>query len=117
VLARLINEPTVQAAAKLDGGGAVQGYVAVRPGLNATYLGPWVANDPDTAQELWDWGTAQVADLPVYVDIMIPNPYTLRFVEENGFEKQRHLIRMYRGENVSPGVPELQYGIFGPEIG
>ena len=114
---RLVHEPTVRAAAKLDAGGAVQGYVAVRPGGNATYLGPWVASDPDTAQELWDWGMAQVAGLPVYVDIMIPNPHTLRFVEEYGFEKQRHLIRMYRGENVSPGAPELQYGIFGPEIG
>lgn len=116
VLQRLVTEPTIRTAAAWDGD-RLRGYGAVRPGQNACYLGPWIATDPEVAAALWAWGRATVGPQPLFVDVMLPCPGALPLVEQSGFAKQRHLIRMYRGENVSPGHPELQYGVFGPEIG
>jgi GNAT superfamily N-acetyltransferase len=117
VLRRMLAEPTTRAVGSFDEAGNLQGCAAVRPGRNAMYLGPWIALNAEVGQRLWDWGLAMVGGAPVYVDVLLPNPNVLPMVQEAGFEKQRHLIRMYRGENVSPGRPELQYGIFGPEVG
>lgn len=117
VLHRMLVEPTIRAVGVFDEAGAVQGYAALRPGQNALYLGPWIATEVSAAERLWQWALATAGDLPLFVDVLLPNPNVLQFVERAGFEKQRYLIRMYRGENASPGQPELQYGIFGPEIG
>ena len=117
VLARMLGEATIRAVGCFDEAGALQGYAALRPGQNALYLGPCVATSPEVGQRLWDWGLASAGDSPLFVDVLLPNPHVLDLVREAGFAKQRHLIRMFRGENLSPGQPELQYGIFGPEIG
>ncbi|MEN6645500.1 MAG: GNAT family N-acetyltransferase [Armatimonadia bacterium] len=117
VLRRALVEPTMLVAGSFADSGELEGYVALRPGAKAMYLGPWIAHQPETAQRLWDWALAVAGDAPLFVDIMGPNPNVSAIVQASEFEKQRHLIRMYRGENVSPGQPELQYGIFGPEIG
>ena len=117
VLSRLLTEATVRVAGRFDAVGNLLGYAAVRPGQKAAYVGPWVASDPETAAALWDWALAVVSGLPVFVDIPLPNPHVLQLLRGYGFEKQRPFIRMYRGENLSPGRPELQYGIFGVEVG
>lgn len=117
VLQRMIAEPTLRAVGSFAEGGELNGFAAVRPGRKAMYLGPWIATEPEVGEKLWHWGLATVGEAPVYVDTLLPNPYALPLIQTAGFEKQRHLIRMVRGENVSPGRPELQYGIFGPEVG
>lgn len=117
VLRRMLSEPTMRAVGRFDEAGSLQGYAAVRPGRNALYLGPWVATSAEVGERLWQWGLGTVGDAPVFVDTLLPNPDALPFIQAAGFEKQRHLIRMVRGENVAPGRPELQYGIFGPEVG
>ena len=117
VLRRMLSESTMRAVGSFDEAGDLQGYAAVRPGRNAMYLGPWVATSAEVGERLWQWGLATVGDAPVFVDTLLPNPDALSLIQAAGFEKQRHLIRMVRGENVSPGRPELQYGIFGPEVG
>jgi len=117
VLRRMLTEPTMRVVGSFDEAGSLQGYAAVRPGRNAMYLGPWTALSAEVGERLWEWGLATVGEAPVFVDVLLPNPNVLPLVQAAGFEKQRHLIRMYRGENVSPGQPELQYGIFGPEVG
>lgn len=117
VLKRMLTETTIRAVGSFDGTGNLQGYAALRPGQNALYVGPWIATQPEVGERLWEWARATAGDLPMFVDILLPNPHALPLVQQAGFERQRHLIRMYRGENVSPGQPELQYGIFGPEVG
>jgi GNAT superfamily N-acetyltransferase len=117
VLRRLLSEPTIRTTAAFDGQGRLQGYAALRPGRLAMYLGPWVALNADTGERLWQWGRAMTGDAPLFVDVLLPCPHALPLVQAAGFEQQRTLIRMFRGRNVSPGRPEYQYGIFGPEIG
>ena len=117
VLQRLLVEPTIRIAGEFDPQGQLQGYVALRPGRNAMYLGPWVALQPDTGQRLWQWGLTTAGEAPLFVDVLLPCAHALELVQQSGFAQQRYLIRQYRGQNVSPGQPELQYGLFGPEIG
>lgn len=93
------------------------GHVFTRPGTNARYLGPWVARDEETAEALFCAALQSIAGCPVYVDIPLANPVTVGIVRRYGFEKQRHLIRMFRGRNEHPGRAGLVYGIAGPEIG
>lgn len=116
VLQRLVAEPTIRSAAYFGSDG-LEGYAAVRPGQNAIYLGPWIALTPEVGLLLWSWARAQAGPRPLFVDLPLPNPYALPLVQQAGFVRQRQLIRMYRGRNVSPGRPELQYGVFGPEVG
>jgi GNAT superfamily N-acetyltransferase len=117
VLRRVLSEPAIRAAGTFAASGEVEGYVAVRPGQNAMYIGPLLAHRAVTAAALWRWARGIVGPRPVYVDVLLPNPTALELVRESGFTKQRELIRMYRGTNLSPGRPDLQYGILGPEVG
>ncbi|MBU0609526.1 MAG: GNAT family N-acetyltransferase [Armatimonadetes bacterium] len=116
VLRRLLTEPGIRVAAEFAGDD-LQGYAALRPGQNAVYLGPWVALDGATAERLWQWGRAMAGTAPMFVDVLDPCPYGKELVCQSGFEQQRELIRMYRGRNLSPGRPDLQCGILGPETG
>lgn len=116
VLRRLLAEPTIRVAADFDGDSLI-GYAAIRPGQNAMYLGPWVGLNGETAERLWQWGLWMAGEAPLFVDVLLPCPWALDLVRQSGFEQQRYLIRMYRGENVSPGQPQFQCGVFGPETG
>ena len=117
VLARMLEESTVRAVGSFDAAGRLQGYAALRPGQKAMYLGPWIATQGEVGERLWHWALSTARDAPLFVDVLLPNPQVLPLVKEAGFAKQRELIRMYRGKNISPGQPQLQYGIFGPEVG
>lgn len=116
VLRRLLSEPTIRIVGAFSGD-ELQGYAAIRPGAKAMYFGPWIARERAVAESLWQWGMAMAADKPMLVDVLLPCPWGLEIVQAAGFTQQRYLIRMYRGENVSPGQPELQAGILGPETG
>jgi GNAT superfamily N-acetyltransferase len=116
VLRRLLAEPGIRMTAEFEGG-ELQGYAALRPGQNAMYLGPWIAAGAETAERLWQWGRAMAGEAPMYVDVLDPCPYGRELVCRAGFEQQRELIRMVRGKNTSPGRPDLQCGILGPETG
>lgn len=116
VLRRLLTEPTVRIVGAFSGD-ELQGYAAIRPGAKAMYLGPWIARERAVAESLWQWGMGMAADKPVSVDVLTPCAWGLEIVQAAGFIQQRYLIRMYRGKNVSPGHPELQAGILGPETG
>jgi len=116
VLRRLLNEPAIRVAAEFEGE-ELQGYAAIRPGQNAVYLGPWVAAAAETAERLWRWGLAMAGDAPMFVDVLGPAPHAKELVCAAGFEQQRPQIRMYRGKNSSPGRPDLECGVLGPETG
>jgi GNAT superfamily N-acetyltransferase len=117
VLRRMLCETTVRVAGCFGSAGDLQAYAAVRPGQNAAYIGPWVASNAGAARIVWDWSLGLVGFCPVFVDVVGPNRTAREFVAASGFVKQRDLIRMYRGTNVSPGHPESQYGLCGLETG
>ncbi len=97
--------------------GALAGYIFAREGSKAFHVGPWVANDPDTAQKLLSHLIAVRQPQRLFLDILEPNPHVQPMLTELGFKKQRPFIRMFKGVNTHPGTPEIIYSISGPELG
>ncbi|MBP8952668.1 MAG: GNAT family N-acetyltransferase [Armatimonadetes bacterium] len=116
VIRALLADPGAPAFVCLDGG-EVAGYTLGRRGMHADSIGPWCATGPDAALALLQAALAARAGKPVFMDISLANSHVLQMVSEFGFEKQRHLIRQFRGRNTSPGETGLVYAIAGPEIG
>ena len=97
--------------------GEIAGCIVARPGLNAFQIGPWIATDPHTAEQLFDVVLNALDGEPVFVDVPLVNPHVVTMVESRGFELQRPFIRMHLGGNPHPGRPELVYATSGPETG
>ena len=97
--------------------GQIQGFCLGRPGYSFDQIGPIIANDANAATQLLTSALLQAADKPIVVDILTHTPEWVKFVSSLGFTESRHLIRMYRGSNNYPGVPQKQFAILGPEFG
>ena len=110
-----LYSPSTSAVAMRNG--AVAGYAFSRPGRLAEYIGPLAAKDAETARQLLEGILARIPGRRVFIDICLANPNARTLMQEYGMRLQRPFTRMYRGRGVSPGRPELVYGIAGPEIG
>jgi len=97
--------------------GAVSGYACVRPGANASYLGPWVAQSPEEAAALLMAAKGATQGRDLFVDLSLRNSNAPCIARLHHFERQRSLVRMYRGPNDCPGDTDLVFGIAGPEVG
>ena len=97
--------------------GRIQGFCLGRPGYDFDQIGPIIANDTDVATQLLTSALLQAADKPIVVDILTHTTEWVTFVSSLGFTESRQLIRMYRGSNNHPGVPQKQFAILGPEFG
>jgi len=116
LLTMLVNEEPNTAVCVADEGRVV-GYGILRPGYNCAQLGPVVAKEPNTADMLFRVLLGAAGDQHVQSDVLLPNRYVLDMMRHYRLEKQRHLIRMYRGQNAWPGLPEHIYAATGPEKG
>lgn len=90
-------------------------YCFGRRGYNFTQVGPVVADNAENAIEL-AIAALQNIDGPVVLDV-IENSAFSKWLSSLGFVEQRKLVRMYRGKNGHPGIPEKQFAILGPEFG
>ena len=97
--------------------GDIRGYVMMRPGLNAHQIGPWVASDAATAEELFKTALKAVAGKPIFFDVVIPNQAAVAIAAKYGFELQRPFVRMFLGENRYPADTTQMYTISGVEKG
>src|SRR5262249_25386000 len=95
----------------------VAGYTFGRRGFNFEQLGPVIAEDRETAERLVAACLSEQMGRPFILDAPRHDPEWTRWLESIGFEEQRPFIRMFRGENRYPGLPEKQFGILGPEFG
>ena len=95
----------------------ISGYCFARIGHNFTQIGPVVAHDLDDAIHLFSAALHQCNGGPVILDVMENATEWIDWLSTLGFVKQRLLIRMVRGSNEYPGVPEKQFAILGPEFG
>jgi len=100
-----------------DGPAGVTGYALGRHGSHSDSLGPWVANDLVVAERMLDNFLAQSGRESIVVDCVKSSPWARNALIARGFEFERPLYRMRRGENTHPGRPELICGITGPEFG
>ena len=100
---------------KRDGG--LGGYCFGRKGSSADQMGPWVAQDHTSAQRLLDAFLSRSSRELVFVDLVKANGWAESLLAEHGFRFSRALTRMYRGQNLNPGEPNLLCAIAGPEFG
>lgn len=97
--------------------GIVAGYGFMRPGSQATYLGPIVAAAGVVGLQLVRALLANTAGERVFWDIPDANTAAVDWARQHGFIQQRMLTRMYLGENTAPGNPRQQFALAGPEVG
>ena len=97
--------------------GQITGYCFGRHGYNAEHLGPVIAQDQATARQLVSACLHQHNSKEFFLDAPHHEGNWRAWLESIGFCEQRPFIRMYRGENNYPGLPEKQFGILGPEFG
>jgi len=98
-------------------GGQLSGYALSRRGTNASYIGPLVAADEQTAIKLLDGMLDGLAGKRVYIDLNTDYEDGSEALARRGFIKQRDLIRMRRGQKSSAGISQLVLAIAGPEVG
>jgi hypothetical protein len=97
--------------------GRVQGYCLGRQGYNFNQIGPVVTTHLYHAVDLVTTALQNSLNKPVILDVLDQHTEWVKFIRSLGFEIQRPLIRMYRGSNAFPGIPEYQFAILGPEFG
>ena len=97
--------------------GSLAAYGFIRSGSQALYLGPLVAESADAGIRLVEALVAQSAAQKIFWDIPDQNDVAVKCAKEHGFTAQRLLTRMYLGENSTPGDPQKQFALAGPELG
>ncbi len=97
--------------------GGIEGFGFARAGSRAVYLGPVVAANPEKGLRLVSALLAHHPGQKVFWDIPDDNKAAVTWAQQHGLTEQRPLIRMFLGENASPGDPRLQFALAGPEVG
>jgi len=95
---------------------SIAGYVMIRPGANATQIGPSVALTAEAGQVLGDWALAHRAGGPVFIDVPVDNHPAIEWAHRRGLSEQRRFTRMYRGQPIAEDVG-LLWASSGPEKG
>jgi len=88
-----------------------------REGFDYVYIGPVVATELEIAKQLLSAALRNCIGKSVAIDAMHFNKEWIEWLNSIGFAELRPLIRMYRGVNAFPGLPEKQFTILGPEFG
>jgi GNAT superfamily N-acetyltransferase len=97
--------------------GRLAGYSFGRHGFRWDQAGPVVAESRDAAQALLAATLTGHPGRPFLVDSRLADPDWINWLRGIGFVEQRPYMRMYRGPNRFPGLPEAQFAILGPELG
>ena len=84
---------------------------------NIIRVGPVVASTTGDAKILITKALNNLTNQSVVVDVLADKDYLLNWLHSIGFIKQRHFTRMYKKENLLPGITSKQYLIAGPEFG
>ncbi len=114
MLARLFEEfPELVRVARQ--GDQVQGYIAGRPGANATQVGPCIAT-ADAGPTLLSDALSRCAGKPVFLDVPLDNAGAVRIAEAAQLIVQRCFTRMCLGERIDDNVQAI-WASSGPEKG
>jgi GNAT superfamily N-acetyltransferase len=93
-----------------------RGFLLGREGRVATSLGPIVAEDEACAASMVGHALARIKG-PVIVDALERHAGFARWLEANGFERERPYTRMALGRDQLFGDPGRTIAIAGPELG
>jgi GNAT superfamily N-acetyltransferase len=100
------------------GGATLRGYCFGRPGFRYPQLGPVVADAAEAASALAAGALAAHQGEQVAIDVprLSATEWTA-WLASAGFAVERPFLRMCRGRNACPGLPDRQFAIAGPEFG
>ena len=104
-----------EAARVVERQGRIVGFVFGRDGLEASQIGPLLAEDTETAQELLD-DVLNALTGPVLLDLADRHLALLEGLVARGFVLQRPFTRMAQ-RAAPPGDPERMVLVAGPELG
>jgi predicted N-acetyltransferase YhbS len=98
--------------------GKILGYSLGRRGYRFFHIGPIIADNIEVAKSLLQTILHHTpAETPVIIDINHAGKEWISWLHQLGFTEQRSFMRMFRGNNTNPGIPEKQFAILGPEFG
>ncbi len=92
------------------------GFLLSRPGRTATYIGPVVALQTETALLLLESGIAGISG-PVALDVPDSQADVAKLLSARGFRRERPFARMALDRDSCFGDPELIRASAAPEIG
>jgi GNAT superfamily N-acetyltransferase len=98
-------------------GDKINGFVFCREGSKFLHIGPLVTSDAIIAKTLISHILNKFFDMNLLLDLGEHHSAMHNWLEENGFQRQRELIRMFIPPNSNKGIPENYYLISGPELG
>jgi len=96
----------------LDDGGTIRGYALRTP----WGLGPAIASDPSDGAVLLEVLRSRATGETMSLSAAAQNTAAVEYLRRIGFEEQRHLPRMVRGDPV-PWTPEHIWTIFSFALG
>ena len=99
------------------GEGGLEGYTFGRQGFLYSQLGPIVARDTATAQDLVAACMGRAEGRKFVIDAPVRHTAWLEFLESAGFAGERRLARMFLRGHKHPGNPAMQFGITAPAFG
>lgn len=97
--------------------GTITGYGMLREGARALYLGPVTAESAAVGTILIAHLAAHADGRAIYWDVPDGNAAAVELARSLGLRPQRQLLRMYRGQNRSPGNLAALFAIADPAIG
>jgi GNAT superfamily N-acetyltransferase len=98
--------------------GKILGYSLGRRGYRFFHIGPIIADNIEVAKSLLQTVLHHTPpETPVILDVNHADKEWLSWLHQLGFTEQRNFMRMFRGNNTNPGIPEKQFAILGPEFG
>lgn len=95
----------------------IEGVALGRVGNKYHHIGPVFAANISDAKNLINSALNELKNKPVVADVLFDKKDIIGWLNTNGFTVQRKFVRMYKGENLSPGNGTNQYLICGPEFG
>jgi GNAT superfamily N-acetyltransferase len=95
----------------------LRAYALGRRGSFADHLGPWIADEEESARKVLERFLAASNRETLIVDCPQSNVMVGSLLKSSGFNVARNLTRMYRGVNHNPGRPQFVCAITGPEFG
>lgn len=88
-----------------------KGVLMARMTAHGAFFGPFIAAEPQLAEQLLNAGLSRVTDVPVFVGVPETHANALDLLRQYGFKQRATLRRMYLGRVPKKGDPRLEYGI------
>ena len=96
---------------------SIAGFALGREGNKYHQVGPVFGSAMNDVKMLIRTALKELINQPVVIDVLNEKEDLMSWLTSIGFTMQRYFIRMYKKENLFPGIVNKQYLICGPEFG